>query len=146
MIGQDADPSVAGRCAEPRFDSPLARVMFVDRDLPGAVRVSEGQRRLVDRIVCGIEQADEDQLKVLVRLLEDKVLCALSAEAILEVACAIQRRASASASASAGLAMREAPRLAALDARLRRAEEMAGVFGRENLERLSRALRVEAAR
>ena len=142
MIGQDADPSVAGRCAEPRFDSPLARVMFVDRDLPGAVRVSEGQRRLVDRIVCVIEQADEDQLKVLVRLLEDKVLCALSAEAILEVACAIQRR----ASASAGLAMREAPRLAALDARLRRAEEMAGVFGRENLERLSRALRVEAAR
>lgn len=142
MIGQDADPSVAGRCAEPRFDSPLARVMFVDRDLPGAVRVSEGQRRLVDRIVCGIEQADEDQLKVLVRLLEDKVLCALSAEAILEVACAIQRR----ASASSGLAMREAPRLAALDARLRRAEEMAGVFGRENLERLSRALRVEAAR
>ena len=117
MIGQDADPSVAGRCAEPRFDSPLARVMFVDRDLPGAVRVSEGQRRLVDRIVCVIERADEDQLKVLVRLLEDKVLSALSAEAILEVACAIQHR--ARAEAWANRAIREAPRLAALDAQLR---------------------------
>lgn len=144
MIGQDADPSVAGRCAEPRFDSPLARVMFVDRDLPGAVRVSESQRRLVDRIVCVIERADEDQLKVLVRLLEDKVLSALSAEAILEVACAIQHR--ARAGDWANWAMREAPRLAALDARLRRAEEMAGVFGRENLERLWQALRMEAAR
>lgn len=123
---------------DPEFNSDLARVIFVDADLPGAVRVSQGQRRLVDRLVEMIDHADTAKLHAMVNTLEQQVLPILSTEAMLEVAVVIQR--------AAPWMLHSMPRLAAHASRLRRAEEMAAVFSRDSLTKLAQALKQEAAR
>lgn len=139
-------PSLSTRLSSPqsvgqhasRFESPLARVLFVDPDLPGAVRATAAQQRLVRRVVVMIEAADEGQLHAMIRPLEQRVLPVISAESMLELACAIQRKAQ--------WMLQSMPRLGAHSQRLRRAEEMASAFGQDNLIKLAQALQQETAR
>jgi hypothetical protein len=85
-----------------------------------------------------IEAADEGQLHAMIQPLEQRVLPVISAESMLELACAIQRKAQ--------WMLQSMPRLGAHSQRLLRAEEMASVFSQDNLTKLAKALQQEAAR
>lgn len=121
-----------------RFGSPLARVMFIEPDVQGAVRARPAELKLARAVAIKIDQASHEQLHVLAQHLQARVLPCLSAEAMVEVACAIERK--------APWMFEQIPGLVAHQRRLRRAADMSAVFSLEHLTRLGDALRKEASR
>jgi hypothetical protein len=121
-----------------RFGSPLARVMFVEPDVPGAVRASPSQMRLARWLAGRISTASDKELHTLSRTIDSDVLKCLSSDAMIEIAIAIEKR--------APWMLENMPALAAHRKRLSRACEMAAAFSPEHLARLGEALRKEASR
>jgi hypothetical protein len=121
-----------------RFDSNLARVMFVEPDVPGAYRPTHSQMRLARATARCIQTATEPQLHALVHLLNSRVLPCLGTQTMIEVAHAVEQR--------APWLFENLPTLQAHRRRLSRAAEMTAAFSPTHLERLGQALRKEASR
>lgn len=136
-----ADTSMARPSPVPelaRFDSNLARVMFVEPEVPGAYRPTHAQMRLARAVARFIQTASEPQLHALVHALNSRILPCLGAQAMMEVAQGIEQR--------APWLFENLPTLQAHRRRLNRAAEMAAAFSPTHLERLGQALRKEASR
>lgn len=135
------DPSLMRPSPVPelaRFDSNLARVMFVEPDVPGAYRPTQAQLRLARAVARSIQEANEPHLHALVHILNTRILPCLGTQAMMEVAQAVEGR--------APWMFENLPTLQAHRRRLSRAAEMVAAFSPTHLERLGYALRKEASR
>lgn len=121
-----------------RFGSSLSRVLFVDVDVPNAVRPTATERQLAKQIIDIIVNGTDEQRHAMCWSLQEQACPVMCAESLMEVGRAMQSR--------APWMIDQIRKLSSQASMLRRAADMAQTFQPTNLERLVLALKEEGAR